>query len=267
MVLRSETIFEISANFRAVNVARCSSCFGSGRASKASAMEGAEAMTAEALQAKIAATRQRRQEAEARHRVLAAETAEALERQRLRAELEHERAELAQQELENGKQVTWRRFVDADRLIAGVQPLGLRCKKVGLAQVNSGQSSSFGHAVARGEYVWELRQFSWLRSALEQQRDDFACSDVFKVGAYAFLFAYSPEGGILPGSNSRGTLAIFSAEESRMLLRYRVFVKGHGGDFAQFGETCDKSTVPIWLPTAPICSLGIATLRRKESLA
>ena len=209
-------------------------------------MEGADAMTAEALRAEIAATRQRRLAAEARHSVLAAESAEAEERHRLRAELELERAELAAQELENRHEEGWRRAVDADTLNAGnsVLPVLPRvrwpsCNTVP-AQANGGQSSSFGHAIVRGEYVWELRQFSWLQSALKQRLARRARSEEFQVGAYEFWFVYSPAGGILPESHSRGTLAICTAETSRILLRYRICVKGPGGDFVQFGETCDE---------------------------
>ena len=90
--------------------------------------------------------------------------------------------------------------------------------------------------------MWELRQFSWLPSAL-LQRDclRYTRSQIFEVGGYEFSFLYHPEGGQVSLSPAQhGTLAIFTAEKARILVRYRVFVKARGGDFVQWGETRDE---------------------------
>ena len=207
-------------------------------------MEGTEAMTADALRAEIAATRHRQQAAEGRGQELDAEIRQAEERRRLRRELAEAREMLFEQEEDNRIKAIIRQGIDADRpgFCMGQACARAASRKLGgRHQASGGESTSFGHMVSRGEYVWELRQFSWLRSALRQKGLPFQYtgSQIFEVGGLEFQFIYHPEGGRVRGGR-HGTLAIFTEEREKILLRYRMYVRAHGGDFVQWGETRDE---------------------------
>ena len=114
-------------------------------------------------------------------------------------------------------------------------------------QFSEGQSVRFGHTVSRTEFIWRLEEFSWLYSALWQQRDHCTRSEIFWVGNYHFRLAYNPRGGLVCGNPAQcATLAVMTAEMFRILLRYRFYVKARGGNFVQWGETLDEVHHPEW---------------------
>ena len=214
----------------------------------ASAMPGAEAMTAEALRAEIAATRRLQQAAEGRGQELDEEIRQADERQRLRRELDEAREDLEEQEATNRCKAGIRQGIDADRpgFALGHPSAHVNRRQGGGNHASAGESRDFGHTVASGEFVWELRHFSWLQSALKQQKRrahiDYTESGMFQVGCYDFYFMYHPQGGKLNSCRpaQHGTLAIVPETDDRILLRYSIFVRKRGGDFVQWGESCDE---------------------------
>ena len=123
---------------------------------RAPAMDGAGAMTAEALRAEIAATRRRQQAAEGRGQELDAELRQAVERQMLRQELEAARSELAEQEAANRIKAELKQDVDMDRNSLALEPFRSRSASQtsgGRLYATGGESKSFGNRVARGEFV------------------------------------------------------------------------------------------------------------------
>ena len=99
---------------------------------------------------------------------------------------------------------------------------------------------SFGHQLARGEYVWTLHQFSWLPTVLQQRELGYLESSHFQVGKFTFEFVYNPHGGALTPSMTGqcGSLAIAPYESSEIALRWGIYIKKRGGDFVQWGKTC-----------------------------
>ena len=134
-----------------------------GKWPSASAMADLSAMadmTVEELRAEIAATRQRQAAEADRTNQIEADIEEAIERQRLRRELEAETDVLSDQQLHNQNRIGFLNRVNADiggpRLsVARLPPPPT--SKPQLPQLLSASSvkqrTSFGHEVARGEYV------------------------------------------------------------------------------------------------------------------
>ena len=200
-----------------------------------------EAMTADALRAEIEATKERQRAAQRRGQELIAEIRQADERQRLRQELEQARRELADEEEANQGRADLRQNIDAD--ICG---MCIPLRKPGWHHARSGDRTSCGHAVSRGEFVWEIEHLSWLSSTLWQRSRKCTMSNNFRVGSYDFCCLYSPEGGLLnqlPRDAQHGTLAICTDDCKEFLFRYSIFIKAAGGDFVQWGETWDELNV------------------------
>lgn len=201
--------------------------------------------TAEALNAEIEATGRRVQAEQARHRELLAETGLAEERQRLRRRLDMQRAILARETHKNSVEVWYRNRVDEDRdgpAIPGDScPAAPAKNDVYVPHAACEESMSFGHQLARGEYVWTLHQFSWLPTVLTQRELGYLESSHFQVGKFTFEFVYNPHHGALTPSMTTGqcgSLAIAPYESSEIALRYAIFIKKRGGDFVQWGKTC-----------------------------
>ena len=164
------------------------------------------------------------------------EIRQAAERQRLREVLERERCKLDLEESSNRFKAKYRQNIDDDRQQHSPPPTP---KQKGPAR--GGDRTSFGHAVSRGEFVWEVEHMSWLCSTLWQRGQIFASSDFFQVGGYIFDFRYNPDGGLLKcRSEKHGTLAIGVHTREHILIRYKIFIKAAGGDFVQWGETWDE---------------------------
>ena len=200
-------------------------------------MEGMGAVTETELRAKIAATLQRGQAADARIQSLDVEIEQAEKRQELRRALEKETALLEQREKAIQDKVAYRLHIDADRA-GSWSPFVATGNSLGR---NRG-STSCGLDVSRGEYVWELRQFSWLHSVLLLQDAGSVCSEEFQAGGYKFYLVYQPFGHLglvndVPAQ--RGTLAISKEGRAKILLRYRVYVKARDGKFVQWGKMRD----------------------------
>ena len=209
-------------------------------------------MSAEELRAEIETTKTRVRAAVARKRELQAATAEALERQRLRRELEVQRMMLNEELDDNHAEEQYRRNIDEDvegeHLITGPSgpvPLTAPPYKCPLRTFGE-ECASFGHEVAKGEYIWKLTQMSWLRTAIEHNCTGSPESDLFQVGAYSFLFIYNPHGGFIgfdqaAGQSQHGCIAIMPHYTTdAFTFRYSIYAKTCGGDFVQWGKTNEE---------------------------
>ncbi|CAE7354276.1 BPM1 [Symbiodinium natans] len=215
-------------------------------------------MTAEELQAQIEATRRDADAEEARFVQLEAESAQAQARQRLRRELEQQAERLDAAREINDDERSYRLQVDEDMAgdycPGGPSPaiVQTRAKRSYLSQARGEESMSFGSEVARGEYVWKLRQFSWMRSALRQDCEAYAESDDFQVGSCRFTFRYNPTGGLVFSKDGRrydGSLVIKMCGEIGDLIRYRIYVrKPSCGDFVQWSAMAEVIHSPYLIP-------------------
>ena len=229
-------------------------------------------MSAEELRAAIEATRRRAEAEEARLPELQAETEQAKERERLREELREVQGRLAVAEQRNRCEMAHRRSRDAD-LYTGVP----RAKEQPVMRASGGNSTDCAEDVARGEYVWRITGFSWLKCMLTQADSEewgFAVdSRPFKVGSEEFSFRYSPWADRLCDQH-HGSLAIVLDTEEDVALRYRIYVKARDGQFVQWGETrdvvqsCDSCAYgpDVHWPGHPPASLGIFGLSHEELL-
>ncbi|CAE7733865.1 BPM1 [Symbiodinium sp. CCMP2456] len=208
----------------------------------------AAVQTAEELRAEIEAT-QRQVEAErARREELKAETAQAVERQKLRVELAKKRQTLGWERILNEREAKRRRSLDEDRILwcqnserADYKPI-----RAAVMRASGANSTNCAQMVARGEYVWRITGFSWLKGMMEQEKADddeegtgfFVESERFHLSAEHFVFLYNPLAGELCGGY-HGSLAIVPTTNDRIMLRYRIYVKARSGEFLQWGETRD----------------------------
>ncbi|CAE7426372.1 BPM6, partial [Symbiodinium sp. KB8] len=156
-----------------------------------------------------------------------------------------QRAILARETHKNSVEVWYRNRVDEDRdgpAIPGDScPAAPAKNDVYVPHAACEESMSFGHQLARGEYVWTLHQFSWLPTVLTQRELGYLESSHFQVGKFTFEFVYNPHHGALTPSMTTGqcgSLAIAPYESSEIALRYAIFIKKRGGDFVQWGKTC-----------------------------
>ena len=237
--------------------------------------------TAGELLAEIEATQREVEAEEARSVQLEAESAQAEERQRLRRQLEEKRASLEAKRADNDFESSYRQSVDADRDGAWLRSSTIQPHteaKIVAAQACGEESMSFGRNISRGEYVWNLRQVSWMLSALQLEGTHRLISDILRVGSYPFSFVYSPNPGPLgvdeAGTVFFGSLAAAACTRARVLIRYRIYVRKQGGEFVQWGplgERVHDSAYTYYGPdvhmeSSPPSAVGIFGLTHTELL-
>ncbi|CAE7336025.1 BTB/POZ and MATH domain-containing protein 2 [Symbiodinium microadriaticum] len=239
----------------------------------------AAAMTAEELEAEIETTRRQVEAEETRRRELEAETAQAAKRQRLRMELDDMRQILACGQRGNAQEAERRRSFDEDRIdwwrcSGGGVP---RHPKQPVMRARGGNSTDCAEDVARGEYVWRITGFSWLKCVLKQGGDTNLRSMPFELGHETFVFCYNPWAGELCEGH-HGSLAVWLETEDSIALRRRIYIKSRSGEFVQWGETSDfvhfeedevaeRAYGPdVHSPGHPPTSLGIFGLSHEELL-
>ncbi|CAE7724576.1 BPM6 [Symbiodinium necroappetens] len=201
------------------------------------------AKTSEELRAEIESTNAQLQAAHAARTQLQAEIAQAVERQRLRQELEEQQLELSVARSTNRQMRGERDDIDADRRDCNdlsTCPAAAACS--GKTGINRARCTGVGPRIAKGEYVWELQQMSWLDVTLQFRPEALRriSSHSFEVGGCSFDFLYRPDrGGLLLTTNKNGSLAIRVDSEQDIAFRYSIYIKRRGGDFVQWGETTD----------------------------
>eukprot|EP00439_Symbiodinium_sp_Y106_P042251 s331_g5.t1 len=270
----------------------------SGEVAEAIAMEDPTSMSAEELRAAIEDER-RRLEAEEARQALQVETEQARERQRLRRELESIRTVRGRAEIRNDVEVATRQGIDQDRMghadrVFTLQPSADRPEVAPLQhcvmEATRGERTSCADMVARGEYVWRITGFSWLRDMLEQQRNDNSYHDnsvwssSFDLGRESFEFAYNPsprrvlweevwEEDFGYEAGPCGSVAIVLKSYSRLVLRYRIYVKAQTGGDKTRSVIHDRPVDSVaygpdvhWPRGEPPASLGIFGMSYEELL-
>ena len=261
-------------------------------------MEDPTSMSAEELRAAIEDER-RRLEAEEARQALQVETEQARERQRLRRELESIRTVRGRAEIRNDVEVATRQGIDQDRMghadrVFTLQPSADRPEVAPLQhcvmEATRGERTSCADMVARGEYVWRITGFSWLRDMLEQQRNDNSYHDnsvwssSFDLGRESFEFAYNPsprrvlweevwEEDFGYEAGPCGSVAIVLKSYSRLVLRYRIYVKAQTGGDKTRSVIHDRPVDSVaygpdvhWPRGEPPASLGIFGMSYEELL-
>ena len=193
------------------------------------------------------------------------------------------RAALRHAQNSNEREAKRRRFLDEDRTcwwhISSDLEEVLDDKPPVIMRASGANSTKCARNIARGEYVWRITGFSWLKRMIDQNnyedddQQNFVASQQFHLGAEKFVFRYNPWAGELrEGYN--GSLAIVPITDSRILLRYRIYVKARSGKILQWGETRDVVHEYVvaaygpdvhWPGRAPE-SLGIFGLSHEELL-
>ncbi|CAE7227125.1 BPM2 [Symbiodinium sp. CCMP2592] len=207
----------------------------------------ATARTAEELRAEIEAARRQIAAERARRQELKAETAQAAERQRLRMELDFARQRLEMEQQENQREAERRRSLDEDQSswLSFVEssdlgrPGGEYIRPQTVLLASGGNSTDCAKQVAKGEYVWRITGYSWLKGMIEQDDQEYLVqSEVFHLGDETFVFCCNPWASELC-QDYHGSLAIVLSTDARVMLRYRIYVKARNGEFLQWGETRD----------------------------
>jgi len=244
-----------------------------------SQLGGGLAMTSEELLAQIEATKARVQAERSRSLDLAAEVLDALERQRLRRELEKQQAILDGLEKDNREAQNSRINIDADQ--DGDWISNNLSAKIAESPGLSGGSIDFGHQIVKGEYTWNLVAMSWLQTAVRQSEFQRVISDDFFVDRYKFDFIYNPSRGqLIDRSDSKfGSVAIRSFPPDPVgmpiAFRYSIFVERQDGSFVQWGETRDEvrrgDSVEVYGPDVhaegpPPSAIGIFGLTHEQLL-
>ncbi|CAE7773773.1 BPM1, partial [Symbiodinium microadriaticum] len=180
---------------------------------------------------------------EARLQDLQAETAHAAERLRLRKELAVVRARWASAQERNEDEAACRRGIDKDTPYEH-RPAHPKAPspKNPLMETSGGASTHCAVMVARGEYVWRITGFSWLRVMLLQNEApgsrDSVWSPTFHVGNETFQFVYNVDAEKqIWRDGPCGSLAIVPRTDNIFALRYGIHVPARTGEFVQWGET------------------------------
>ncbi|CAE7253667.1 BPM2 [Symbiodinium sp. CCMP2592] len=207
------------------------------------------------LRAKIQAALREAEAEEARRQELLVDIEEAEERQWLRRELERTRERHMQAQKSNRDKVDFREYIDKD--ISGKfrpkRPLD------SVMQGSGAASTDCAETVVRGEYVWRITGFSWLKLALDQQMSECSVwSPIFELGDVPFQFAFNPVASRMfwgdyyasveegeeddwppldDDAGPHGSLGIVVDTFSTFVLRYRIFIKAQHGEFVQWDGT------------------------------
>lgn len=211
---------------------------------------------------------------------------EALERQRLRRELEAVQKHIASVKESHADNMHYRSDIDNDEdgenLRSSHEPEPPYPNTLqALGHQNSGEITHCSQSVIKAEYVWKICGMSWIKNALQAGGHTFArapADEDFLVGSDSFEFVYNPLGGRIT-AGCRGTLAIVHrGNNENLTFRYKIFIQRRGEEFIQWGEQGDecysKSDTQFWafgpdvqkdgIRAAAVC--GIFGLSYKELL-
>ena len=212
--------------------------------------------TTSEIQERIAAAEQLLLECKAEGVTAQEEIAAAVERQRLRRELER-----VEQQIESVRSDTeWRRRRrhnidndlggphrpnlegDRDALFSFSALNNERAKKPASYQVQevSGETN-VRKDVIRGDHEWKITGMSWLVSALKQADDQYLTSSDFEIGGQEFHLCYHPRrlrvGLDEVDQFAKGSLVIKNITNGELTCRHSLFIKHRTEGFKQWGET------------------------------
>ena len=163
----------------------------------------------------------------------------------LRRELERARERHIEAKKRNREKVKLRECIDKD--ISGrFRPKRLLLDSV--MQRSGAASTDCAETVVRGQYVWTITGFSWLKMVLDQQMSECSVwSPIFELGDVSFQFAFNPVasrmlwgdyyGNSDDNDGPHGSIGIVVDTLNTFVLRYRIFIKEQNGEFVQWDET------------------------------
>eukprot|EP00930_Biecheleria_cincta_P043588 TRINITY_DN29915_c0_g1_i1.p1 TRINITY_DN29915_c0_g1~~TRINITY_DN29915_c0_g1_i1.p1 ORF type:complete len:526 (+),score=107.39 TRINITY_DN29915_c0_g1_i1:41-1579(+) len=210
--------------------------------------------TVEEIRAQIAAEQAKLVQEEQREANLEAQKGEAIERQRLRRQLDEIRSLVQSKQIGNDSRQRINSWIDADEW-------GPHQPKGALAIVDSAKEQNevppVYHAVTshasctndiiRREYFWKVEGMSWINHALQHSDEDFALNESpFSVGDEEFDFAYHPSRGEITATEMHdhytycASLAIRIWEWSGATFRYKISIQRNDGEFVQWGPQGDE---------------------------
>eukprot|EP00928_Gymnodinium_smaydae_P098634 TRINITY_DN9212_c0_g4_i1.p1 TRINITY_DN9212_c0_g4~~TRINITY_DN9212_c0_g4_i1.p1 ORF type:complete len:522 (-),score=63.41 TRINITY_DN9212_c0_g4_i1:34-1569(-) len=212
--------------------------------------------TAEDILAAIAVERTQRTRLEQEEVAAVALKTQAIERQRLRRELEELRNETSFISGRITSTNSYTRMVDADELGPFLSLTSSAREESRPLDDHSGPElshASCNQDVIKTEHVWTIEGMSWLTHALASSSDDFACSNhLICAGRDEFELVYHPQRDFITyvGSveGAYASLALRCVEETTSTFRYRFLIRRNDGEFVQWGsqgeELCadDKMT-------------------------
>lgn len=202
--------------------------------------------TADAIRALLEARDQEISRAEAALRDAHGDKAAAVERQRLRRELDalNQRFDDVNSEIlinqNYTKRVNWDvsgphqpQFHDRppfDRELVPPVVVAKSCHSV----------LDCDEAVVDGSIEWTIKGFSWLQTTLKQNCEDCAASQRIQLGGHRFHLCYSPTFGEMGECGQRASLAIChyeSGSSNGVSFRYALWIKSKDRGYVQWGES------------------------------
>eukprot|EP00746_Dinoflagellata_sp_MGD_P065862 gnl/MRDRNA2_/MRDRNA2_27384_c0_seq1.p1 gnl/MRDRNA2_/MRDRNA2_27384_c0~~gnl/MRDRNA2_/MRDRNA2_27384_c0_seq1.p1 ORF type:complete len:501 (-),score=97.62 gnl/MRDRNA2_/MRDRNA2_27384_c0_seq1:225-1727(-) len=200
--------------------------------------------TADALRVQIAACKQQEEQLIAETRRAEQETNEAIERQKLRRELEMAQRALQGCQTRLRIEREYRQLVDSDEAGPHKSTVAASITKPKArsltGEVVQGVVDCNAHNVT-GEIEWSIKGFSWLKEALSQNDEEVAMSPPIHVAQHSFCLMYHPKKGDLGGYDQRCSLAINHIDladdaSDGVAFRYTIWIKSKGRGYVQWGE-------------------------------
>eukprot|EP00747_Dinoflagellata_sp_TGD_P156617 gnl/TRDRNA2_/TRDRNA2_177678_c4_seq40.p1 gnl/TRDRNA2_/TRDRNA2_177678_c4~~gnl/TRDRNA2_/TRDRNA2_177678_c4_seq40.p1 ORF type:complete len:516 (+),score=71.26 gnl/TRDRNA2_/TRDRNA2_177678_c4_seq40:75-1622(+) len=205
--------------------------------------------TADELRAQISAQQQRREQAKARVERANQEISAAKERQKLRAELERVLGETRDVKEMESSFKRYREDIDSDRVwLASDSRRPAEVASTGAAggvskdRKHVQSRTDCGAAVVSGELEWDIRGFSWLKTALRQVCEKAAMSHSIVVGGHIFRLMYHPNKENMGFFDQRGSLVIChngppdDEDDEGVAFRYSISIKSKDRGFVQWGD-------------------------------
>eukprot|EP00747_Dinoflagellata_sp_TGD_P156586 gnl/TRDRNA2_/TRDRNA2_177678_c4_seq12.p1 gnl/TRDRNA2_/TRDRNA2_177678_c4~~gnl/TRDRNA2_/TRDRNA2_177678_c4_seq12.p1 ORF type:complete len:522 (+),score=67.77 gnl/TRDRNA2_/TRDRNA2_177678_c4_seq12:75-1640(+) len=206
--------------------------------------------TADELRAQISAQQQRREQAKARVERANQEISAAKERQKLRAELERVLGETRDVKEMESSFKRYREDIDSDRVwLASDSRRPAEVASTGAAggvskdRKHVQSRTDCGAAVVSGELEWDIRGFSWLKTALRQVCEKAAMSHSIVVGGHIFRLMYHPNKENMGFFDQRGSLVIChngppdDEDDEGVAFRYSISIKSKERGFIQWGDS------------------------------
>eukprot|EP00930_Biecheleria_cincta_P047339 TRINITY_DN32797_c0_g1_i1.p1 TRINITY_DN32797_c0_g1~~TRINITY_DN32797_c0_g1_i1.p1 ORF type:complete len:504 (+),score=73.00 TRINITY_DN32797_c0_g1_i1:91-1602(+) len=198
--------------------------------------------TADAIRALIEARTQEVARAEGVLLDTQREYGAAVERQRLRRELDALDKRLKNIKTQIEDQKSTNRIIDADFCGPHLPSNPGRAAETALRQLETENSHwvlDCDEAVLDGTIEWTIKGLSWLQTALGQNGERCADSECILVGGHRFHLCYSPTHDEMGAWGQRASLAICHFEEHTshgVSFRYNLWIKSKERGYVQWGK-------------------------------
>lgn len=184
--------------------------------------------TAEELKKQIVDARRRLEASGQRYQQLEADKVAALERQRLREELESINEAFDDQEWLNKDKQEEITAVNADQ---NTSVLFRESKVVNSKRskfVSGNEATCCNSSVVKGEFVWTIEGMSWLSNTLEQtgkSHVEAPSDEFFDVGGHEFDFRYAPTGCYSDDRHGSLVISHHWTDAGSVALRYKILIR------------------------------------------